>query len=172
MKTRTDEMIRERRDRYFENQKKYILAVDGARVFFKNVQKYKSSDKPAVFDVRSLCPGNTDGEVAEKLADFFNQISREFSPLEPDDVPNTFTKALPVLEVWQVAGHLKHFKKPKSMVRGDIFPQLVTLFADQLAVPLTDIYNTITDTFIWPKVWKHEFVTVIPKTTIPQGFGV
>ena len=47
----------------------------------------------------------------------------------------------------------------------------MTLLADQLEVPLTDIYNTISATFIWPILWKKEFVTVIPKTSIPQSFG-
>ena len=29
--------------------------------------------------------------------------------------------------------------------------------------PLTEIYNTISDTFVWPVLWKKEFVSVIPK---------
>ena len=88
-------------------------------------------------------------------------------PLEPDDIPATFSEALPALEVWQVAGRIKHFKKPKSMVSGDVFPALMTLFADFFAVPLTDIYNAISFSFIWPVLWKKEHVTVIPKTSVP-----
>ena len=57
------------------------------------------------------------------------------------------------------------------MVSGDIFPQLMTLFADQLAIPLTNIYNTISTSAIWPVIWKKEFVTVIPKVSVPQSFG-
>ena len=41
------------------------------------------------------------------------------------------------------------------MVRGDIFPDLVTKFADLLAVPLTSIYNEITATKIGPEIWKN-----------------
>ena len=76
-----------------------------------------------------------------------------------------------MLEVWDVAGRIKNFRKPKSMVEGDIFPKLMTLFSDQLAIPLTDIYNTIASTFIWPIIWKKEFVTVIPKTSSPQSLA-
>ena len=43
----------------------------------------------------------------------------------------------------------------------------MTFFADQLAVPLTDIYNTITYSFVWPIIWKKECVTVIQKTSNP-----
>ena len=46
--------------------------------FFKNVRNYKSSDKPPVFNVRSLCPGKCDADVAELLAEYFNRISAEF----------------------------------------------------------------------------------------------
>ena len=31
--------------------------------------------------------------------------------------------------------------RPKSMVAGDLFPSLVTRFADILAIPLTSVYN-------------------------------
>ena len=116
-------------------------------------------------------PGASDPDLAEELACYFNAVSSEFSALEPDEIPQTYDEPLPTLQVWEVAGRIKHFRKPKSMVAGDIFPQLMTLFADQLAVPLTSIYNSISATTIWPVVWKQEFVTVIPKTTHPQTFG-
>ena len=57
------------------------------------------------------------------------------------------------------------------MARGDIFPDLVTQFADFLAVPLTAIHNEISRTLQWPKIWKEEFVTVIPKTRTPSEIG-
>ena len=167
----TNDMIRKRRDGYFDGQRIQILAADACRVFFKNVRRYKSADKPPEFDVRTLLPGMGDQEVAEQLASYFNTVSSEFRPLEPDEIPSTFDSGLPVLAVWEVAGHIKNFRKPKSMVEGDIFPKLMTLFSDQLAIPLTSIYNTISATLIWPVIWKKEFVTVIPKTSFPQSLA-
>ena len=52
------------------------------------------------------------------------------------------------------------------MVKGDIFPDLVTKFADFLAVPLTSIYNCISESYVWPRVWKEERVTIIPKCRV------
>ena len=135
------------------------------------MRRYKSADKPLVFDVRMLCPGEQDKAVAEKLALFFNQISLEFKALEPSEIPATYPKNLPMLEPWQVAARIKHFRKPRSMVQGDIFPQLMTLYFDQLALPLTDIYNEITISNIWPKIWKHKHVNVIPKIAHPSSFS-
>ena len=57
------------------------------------------------------------------------------------------------------------------MVTGDIFPELMTIYCDFLAIPLCSIYNEISETKVWPILWKMEFVTVIPKCTHPSGFG-
>ena len=167
----TDDLIRKRRDAYFAVQKKIILADDGSRVFFKNVRQYKSADKPTVFDVRTLCPGDSDLAVAEKLAEYFNTISQEFSALEPRDIPITAPRILPMIEPWNLSKRIKKFKKPKSMVNGDIFPDLMTIYCDQLALPLADVYNEITVSYVWPSVWKHESVTVIPKVGHPSSFS-
>ena len=59
-------------------------------------------------------------------------------------------------------------EKPKSMVQGDIFPPLFLLYRDLLAIPLSNIFNEITRTRVWPLVWKQEFVTTIPKKTLPS----
>ena len=118
-----------------------------------------------------LFPGKSEGEVAKELAGYFNRISSEFQPLEPRDIPRTYARSLPVLHPYQVEGRIKAFKKPKSMVRGDIFPALMDKFATLLAVPLTEIFNEITRTSVWPATWKQEFVTVIPKCRNPSGIG-
>ena len=109
--------------------------------------------------------------MVEALADFFNRISAEFDPLEPSDVPRTYERGIPRLLPFQVAGRIRAFKKPKSMVKGDIFPALVHKFATLLAVPLTDIFNEISRSAVWPKIWKQEFVTVIPKCRSPTELG-
>ena len=75
---------------------------------------------------------------------------------------------MPTLRVHEVAARIRKFRKPKSMVPGDVFPQLVTQFSDIFAIPLVDIYNAITRTGVWPTQWKKEFVTVIPKGTEPE----
>ena len=77
---------------------------------------------------------------------------------------------MPVLLPFQVADRIKSFKKPKSKIKGDIFPSMATAMSDILALPLTDIYNTITTTLQWPDVWKLEIVTVIPKKSDATNF--
>ena len=100
-KEKVDQLIESRMVHYFAGQKVQILAEDGHRVFFKNVRRYQSSDKPEEFDVRTLFPGGeSDRAIAEKLAEYYNAVSREFSPLEPHEVPATFNQSLQILAPW------------------------------------------------------------------------
>ena len=130
-----------------------------------------SKERPVPFDVMNMFPGQSESDVAQLLAVHFNKISCKFTPLNDLDIPTTFSRPLPELALHEVAGRLKKFRKPRSMVRGDIFPDLVTKYADFLAIPLTSIYNEISRTKRWPKIWKEESVTVIPKCRSPAEIG-
>ena len=172
LKKVTDEMIAKRKEKYRIVQINNLTHPrDSNRSFFKSIKAFGTSDKPKQFDVRSLCPGKDDQEVAEELADFFNRISAEFRGLDADDIPVTRSASLPKLDLHQVAGRIRRFRKPRSMVKGDVFPDLVTKYADFFAIPLCSIYNKITTSKKWPLAWKVEHVTVIPKTTCPAGFS-
>ena len=153
VKKKIKELIEKRCRRFHEKQKEHLLAKDGDRVFFKQTKNYLSKQRPKAFDVQDMFAGRPEAEVAEHLADHFNVISNEFEPLDKQrDIPTSHSRPLKILQPFEVALRLRKFKKPKSMVRGDIFPDLVTKYADLLAVPLTAIYNDISDTKTWPKI--------------------
>ena len=137
-----------------DTQKTHLLAKDANRNFYRHVKSFSRFEKPAVFDVRSLFPGSTDKQAAEKLADYFNEVSREFEPLEPHDIPCSKPSGGATLERFEVAARLKKMRKLKSMVPGDVFPQLVTMYSDFFAIPLTSIYNEILSTYVWRTCWK------------------
>ena len=164
---RVDKAIRERKAGYMQNQKDHLLANDANRNFFKHVKNFSRFEKPEQFDVRTLFPGEGDYEVSEKLAEYFVRVSREFSPLEPGDIPTGKPGGVALLSCHEVAARIRKMRKPNSMVPGDIFPQLMTECSDFMAIPLTFIYNEILTTFVWPTRWKEEFVTVIPKKSSP-----
>ena len=171
-KKRVDDIIRQRKRSYMDTQRENLLGPDAARSFFKNVKNFAKFEKPEIFDVRSLfSEGNSDQETAESLAEYFSAFSLEFDPLSPDQIPHTHYSGLPRLKTFEVAGRVKRFKKPHSMVPGYIYPSLMTKFSDFVAIPLTEIYNEITRSYIWPKCWKKEFVTVIPKKSNPQSIS-
>lgn len=122
----------------------------------------------SINDVKDLFPDTNELPIAEKLADHFNAISSEFDGLSDGDVPDPVPNSLSMLSHDDVVKRLTGFKKPKSMVKGDIFPALVNRESPHIVMPLLHIYNTITLTQIWPDLWKIEHVTPIPKKSIPQ----
>ena len=119
-----ESLVKKRRQKYGGSQKDALLASNGDRAFFKNVKNSRSHEKQKPFDVRSLFPGRSEVEVAELLAQHSNAINSEFEPLEPHQIPVTKNRTLPVLQQFKVAACIRVFKKPNSMVKGDIFPQL------------------------------------------------
>ena len=169
LKNRSDKLIEKRAERYMQKQKQILTAPDATRSFYKNVKAYKSKEKPATFDVRDLYNGKGDSEVAEALADHFSAISNEFNGLDDNLELAASNFTLPVLPPTTIRSRLCKFRKPKSMVRGDIFPVLVNRVAASLSLPLSNIYNHITATGTWPELWKVEYVTPIPKATMPAG---
>lgn len=166
-----DKQSRELRERranvYMKSQRQDFLGTDAAKNFYKNVRAYESKEKPPNFNPRDLFPGETDKGASEKLADHFTQISNEFSGV--DSIPDAPHSPLPVLTRAQVEKRLLEFKKSKTRVIGDLFPSIVSGAAASLSVPLTDLYNKMSDTKEWPSDWKLEYVTVIPKTSHPES---
>ena len=100
------------------SQKIRLLAEDGERNFFKNCRNYQTKDCATPFNPRQLFPGLSDAEVAKELSLHFNEISREFSPLEPHQIPLNYRCPLKTLLPHEVAAWIKRFRKPKSMVKG------------------------------------------------------
>ena len=167
LKKKSDKLIRKRASRYMEKQKEILTAPDAARSFYKNVKAYKSKEKPVEFNVKNLFDNKSDKDVAESLADHFNSISREFDGLT--EIPVGVSCSLPNISRHMVEKRLCSFCKPKSMVKGDIFPALINRVSVPLSYPLANIYNCITETGEWPSLWKIEYVTPIPKKPVPQS---
>ena len=166
-----EDLIEKRRERYAGSQKDALLASDGERNFFKNVKSYKCCEREKPFDVTDLFPGKSDQEVSELLADHFNAISNEFEPIDMNNIPSTYSTPLHRISAEEISSRLRTFKKPRSMVPGDIFPQLVAHYSIFLAEPLEKIYNGVITTYHWPLVWRNEYVSIIPKSSAPEDLG-
>ena len=148
--------LREKLDQYLDNRQQAFLAKQRDKFigplanqdFYRNIQAFKSPEKPSTFDVRRLCNGGTDKDAANEVAEYFNRISREFKPLETKQIPFTYHRNIALLTQSDVEKMLRSSKKTKSMVAGDIFTCLVNDCAPQLSIPLTCIYNAIISTHI------------------------
>ena len=167
LKRKSDKLYRKRAGVYMQKQKDILTAPDASRSFYKNVKAYQSKEKPVEFGVRNLYDGKSHQEVAKELADHFNAVSQEFQGLT--ETPPSYSSPLPPIPRNMIEKRLRDFRKPKSMVKGDIFPQLVNRGAPHLSLPLVDIYNLKTLVGVWPTLWKIEYVTPIRKKFLPEG---
>ena len=106
--------------------------------------------------------------MAEHVGDFFTNIAKDFTPLTEADLPHkTGGPKLQVTED-QVRKRMKECKKPRGLLRGDVFPDLMVKFSDKLAGVVSEVLNTAYKQEVWPSVWKTESVTSIPKTAHPE----
>ena len=169
LKKKSSSLYRERAKNYLKIQKERLTGPEASKNFFRHVKSYSSKEKPKMFEVTDLFPDLDELQTAEALAEHFSTIGGPQAPLKQEDVPTSYDKPPPVLDPYTVMQKLKAMKKPKSTVRGDIFPALVNQAAGALAFPLANIYNGISQGGNWPKIWKVEFVTPIPKKSIPES---
>ena len=56
-----------------------------------------------------------------------------------------------------------------SSVTGDIPPQLKREFNVEFAVPVAEIFNSITKSGAYPRQWVKEFIIPIPKVPIVES---
>lgn len=162
VKNKTKRLIKERKKGYNKKKKESILQ-GGKHQFHECVRSFLNNDKKKDWSPDELYPGASEADVAENLAAYFNNISSEYEALKTEDIPNTYDMNIPTLTEEQVKKEIKEGKKPKARVKGDLFCDLLVSCLDVLVKPITVIYNCITLTATWPKAWKTEYVTVIPK---------
>ena len=60
-------------------------------------------------------------------------------------------------------------KKKASTVMGDIPWRIILEYSAELSNPLANIYNSATLDGVWPTLWKHEFITPVPKVYPPNS---
>ena len=120
----------------------------------------------------------TEEETAERIADYFSMISQEFEPLDfnklAPNVRNSMIDAkgdpnIPILEPFEVYSKIQKAKKPNSMVSGDVPKQIVQQFSPELSEPVSRIYNKISSSFEYPRLWVIESQISIPKVFPPAS---
>ena len=171
LKKKVGALYRKRASNYLKIQKEKLTGPDASKHFFKHVKDFSSKEKPKGFEVCDLYPEANEREVAEKLADHFSTVGGAHTPLTDTDIPVSYSNPRPELDPLTVMNKIKTMKKPKSTVKGDIFPCLVNRAAGAISFPLADIYNSISRGGNWPRAWKVESVTAIPKRSLPEGVG-
>ena len=170
LKQRTDQAIKTKKEAYYKRFKDKATTMNDPALYYKAIRGLKDRNKPQEFNVMDLRPNASQADVREELADFFSAISADFSPLDRSILPISCQEFVNI-KPYQIEQRLRKCKKPKSMVDGDIFPDLISPIAGELSHPLANIFNDCLNKSVWPKDWKTENVTVIPKCPAPEDFN-
>ena len=115
----------------------------------------------------------SDEECAERIAEHFASISREYLPLNPSLLPERVRVRLadgtnpPRISEYDCYVKLKAAKKPKAVIPGDLPNTVVKEFTVELANPLCTLFNNIAQSASWPQQFKVEYVTPISKIPVP-----
>ena len=125
-------------------------------------------DRTKAWTINSLRPGLSDTDLASELAVYFVRITDEFTPLNNQAVPITFSRPYTNVQPHEVAQRKRSSKRVKSAVDGDILPCLASNLSDLTAVPATRIINYALQTLHWPALWKIETQTAIQRVTARQ----
>ena len=164
-------LVLEGKTSFFERIKTKVQRSSNTREYFKAVSALVNDNQKENerWKINELYPDMVDSEIAEVVATYFNRISMEYSPLERNQTEPDCSTICP--SVHQISTRLRTFKKPRSQVRGDIPPKLVTKYHEVLALPLVTIFRRSFEQASWPSLWKTETVTIIPKCSRPTDLS-
>ena len=111
-----------------------------------------------------------DEEQVEAIATSFSTISNEYEPINRKEIniPPHNPSTIPQFKPYQIRRHLEKIKANKSTAKGDIPAKIIKEFAQYLCIPVTDIINTSLSCGVWPKIYKQEVITPIPKQFPPE----
>ena len=110
-------------------------------------------------------------ESANKIAEHFSKVSKEFTPLGVDKLPVRVQNKLespeedskiPTIEEYQIFEKIKQANKPKVGVPGDVPRRIVEEFSAELCTPLRKVFQSILNSaklgpVKWPLAWKKEY---------------
>ena len=119
------------------------------------------NDQPIVDDINHL----SDQDQAEQIAEKFASIPNSYEGLNTEDIsiPVFEESEIPQFHPAEVWFALSRLDTNKATVAGDFPAKLIKLFAAYLADPLSDVYNTSLRRGEYPRIYKFEISTPVPK---------
>ena len=103
-------------------------------------------------------------EQVEAVAEAFAKVSCEYEPVKLWQLPAYLpAEQAPTVDVYKVYTKIQDQKKTKTTLPIDIPESLRKESAEFLAEPLANIFNACLEQGIYPRPWKKEWVTPVPK---------
>ena len=111
-------------------------------------------------------------QQGEAIADHYASISNLYDPVEKDDFSDYLARHKsfkpPNISPYKVQKAIKKMKKTAATIPGDLPMKIISLFSDDLNLPLSHIINSSFQAGQYPVIWKNEIVTPVPKVFPPE----
>ena len=171
MKNEVREKIALSRKAYYDREiEKIRNASDKRSLAYTALKNLNCSARPKQWSICHLDNEKEEIQIAEEIADYFNNVNSEYDIVLKEKVPTTYDRPIYNLSNEMIVKRIKDSKKPNSIVPGDLPPKLLNRLAETIAIPAGKIFNCV-PLQKWPALWKLEYQTIIPKKPNPQGFA-
>ena len=114
-------------------------------------------------------------QSAERIAEHFAAISRDFPPLDVARLPLRVRNKIhsdemnpPPITDYDVYCKIRSAKKPQSGLPNDLPKTIIQEFSPELSTPVRMIIENIFKSGDWPRHWKLEHVIPIGKIPLPE----
>ena len=167
LKRDTEEEVRKGKKEFYDKETDKLMQAGSGAIPYNILHHITDPEAPPQWSINNIDPTKSDEELGEIMADYFTRITDEFEPIDMSSLPSTFSSPIPPVTPMDCAERIKNGKKPLSPVQRDILPSLLTPLADLAAIPAARIINISFMTNTWPKPWRLETQSLIPKSNNP-----
>ena len=108
----------------------------------------------------------------EVIADHYASVSSQYEPVEnkhfSEYLQQHNEQKPPNIGPYKVFRTIRKMNRNSATVPGDLPIKLISRFADELTLPLCHIINSCIRVGQYPRIWKTEIVTPVPKVHPPE----
>ena len=164
------ELCKKGKENYFTNIVQDLKESNTSQWFSKVKRMSGNFSDFAEITVDELIP-YSDQDQAELIADHYASISQLYEPVSRDHFPEYLDMSkfkAPQVTCSQVEKVIKSMNKKAACVQGDVPMKIISEFSFELARPLSHLINSCFDQGVYPKIWKMEYITPVPKVHPPE----
>ena len=156
---------------YYTNQVSRLKSSDPSRWWKLIKQLHGKSSSYANFTITHSGSILSDTHLPDFLKPFFASVSDDFTPLDYCTLPAVLPapKQLPVISVYEVKSKLPNIKVSKAAGPDGILNRVLKECSDELAYPITELFNRSFEAGLFPESWKQSLISPILKTRPVQS---
>ena len=167
-----EEKCEEEKENYYQNIVHDLKTSNPSQWYSKMKRMSGQEDNQADIDTVEELNGLEEDEQVEVIADHYAAVSNLYEPVHNVDFKDYLeehsSKKPPNIKPYKVMKVIKKMNRNSATVPGDLPMKLISLFSDDLALPLSHLINCCFQAGQYPVLWKNEIVSPVPKVFPPE----